>query len=122
MSLSCDASPYVVGTCLTPIMPDGKEIQITFASRTLSTAEKKYAQLGKVALALVYGVKQFHKYLVGREFTLITDHRPLLKILGPYEGVPTLAAARLQQWALLLSAYNYKLKFKSGVDNKEADL
>ena len=59
---------------------------------------------------------------MGREITLVTDHRPLLKILGPYEGVPTLAAARLQQWALLLSAYNYKLKFKSGVDNKEADL
>ena len=97
VSLSCDASPYVIGTCLTHIMPDGKERPITFASRTLSTAEKKYAQLGKVALALVYGVKQFHKYLVGREFTLITDHRPLLKILGPYEGVPTLAAARLQQ-------------------------
>ena len=59
---------------------------------------------------------------MGREFTLVTDHRPLLKILGPYEGVPTLAAARLQRWAPLLSAYNYNLKFKSGVDNKKADL
>ena len=103
-------------------MPDGEERPIAFASRTLSTAEKKYAQQEKDALALAYGVKQFHKYLVGREFTLVTDHRPLLKILGPYEGVPTLAAARLQRSALLLSAYNYKLKFKSGVDNKEADL
>ena len=45
-----------------------------------------------------------------------------MKILGLYEGVPTLAAVRLQRWALLLSAYNYELKFKSGVDNKEADL
>ena len=71
---------------------------------------------------MVYGVKQFHKYLVGRKFTFVTDHRPLLKILGPYEGVPTLAASRLQRWALLLSAYNDKLKFKSEVDNKEADL
>ena len=59
---------------------------------------------------------------MSREFTFVTDHRPLLKILGPYEGVPTLAAARLQRWALLLSAYNDKLKFKSGVENKEADL
>ena len=77
---------------------------------------------GKEALALVYGVKQFHKHLVGREFTLVTDHRPLLKILGLHEGVPTLAAVQLQCCALLLSAYNYELKFKSGVDNKEADL
>ena len=103
-------------------MPDGEERPIAFASRTLSTAEKKYAQLEKVALALVYGMKQFHKYLVSGEFTLVTDHRPLLKILGPYEGVPTLAAARLQRRALLLSAYKYKLMFKSRVDDKAADL
>ena len=42
--------------------------------------------------------------------------------VGPYEGVPTLTAARLQRWALHLSAYNDQLKFKSGVDNKDADL
>ena len=59
---------------------------------------------------------------MGKEFTFVTDHRLLLKILEPYEGVPTLASARLQQLALLLSAYNYKMKFKSGVDNEEADL
>ena len=82
---------------------------------------RRYAQLEEDELVLVYELKQFHMYLVGREFTLVTDHRPLLKILRPYEGVPTLAAARLQRWTLLLSAYNYKLKFKSIVENKEAD-
>ena len=122
VSLSCNASPYGVSACLTHVMPDGEERPIAFASRTLSTTEKKYVQLEKEALALVYEVKQFYKYLVGREFTLFTDHRPLLKILGRYEGVPTLAVTRLQRRALLLSAYNYKLEFKSGVDNKEADL
>ena len=59
---------------------------------------------------------------MGRSFTLVTDHRPLLKILGPKEGVPTLAAARLQRWSLILSAYQYNLEYTSGVSNKEADL
>ena len=46
----------------------------------------------------------------------MTDHRPLLKILGPH-GVPTLAAARLQGWALILSAYRYNLQYTPGLDN-----
>ena len=37
-------------------------------------------------------------------------------------GVPTLAAARLQRWALILSAYDYEIQYKPGVENKEADL
>ena len=67
-------------------------------------------------------MRQFHKYLLERSFTLVTDHRPLLKILGPKEEVPTLAAAQIQRWSLILSAYQYNLEYTSGVSNKEADL
>jgi hypothetical protein len=38
------------------------------------------------------------------------DHKPLTAILGPMKGKPSLAAARLQTWALLLSAYEYEIK------------
>ena len=37
----------------------------------------------------------------------MTDHRPLCKLLGSNQGVPSLAAARMQRWALILSAYQY---------------
>ncbi len=82
-----------------------RERPIAFASRTLSGSEKNYAQLEKEALALVYGVKHFHQYLYGRQFTLVTDHKPLTTILNPRKGIPSLAAARLQRWAMILSAY-----------------
>ena len=41
-------------------MQDGKEQPIAFASHSLSMTERKYAQLDKEGLAIVFGVKKFH--------------------------------------------------------------
>ena len=43
------------------------------------------------------------------------------QFLGPKQGIPPLAAARLQRWAVLLSAYTYDIQFKSTVAHGNAD-
>ncbi len=78
--LACDASPFEVGAVLSRRMPDGTEKPTGFASRTLNAAEKNYSQLDKEGLAVIFGVKKFHKYLYGWKFTIITDHKPLLSL------------------------------------------
>ena len=94
---------------------------MAFASRTLSPAECNYAQGEKEALSLIFGIHKFHQYLYGRTFTLVTDHKPLTTILGSKKGIPALSAAWMQRWALLLSAYNYDIRFRPTQAHGNAD-
>ena len=121
ISLAADASAYGVGAVISHVLPDGSEHPVAYASRTLSSSERNYAQLEKEALAIIFGVKRFHQFLYGRQFTIIIDHKPLMAILGPKKGIPSLAAARLQRWAVLLSAYTYKITFKPTQQHSNAD-
>ena len=58
---------------------------------------------------------------MGRKFKLYTDHKPLLSIFHPQKGIPEVAASRLQQWAITLSAYDYEIEYKPSTQNGNAD-
>ena len=121
ITLAADASAYGVGAVISHMFPDVSEHPLAFASRTLTPSERNYAQLEKEALSLIFGVKKFHRFLYGRKLILITDHTPLVTILGPRKGIPSLAAGRLQRWAVLLSAYKYDIRYKATSDHSNAD-
>ena len=57
----------------------------------------------------------------GREFWLYTDHQQLLSIFGSKKSIPTYTANRLQRWALILLAYEFKIEYKNTAKFAYAD-
>lgn len=110
--LIADASPVGLGAVLIQMNERGPRI-ISYASKSLSDVEKRYAQTEKEALALVWATERFHFYLYGRTFELITDHKPLETIFGP-KSKPCL---RIERWVLRLQAYKGKVIYRPGKTN-----
>ena len=94
---------------------------MAFVSRTLSKSEKNYSVLEEEALGIVFSVTKLRQYLLGNRFTLYTDHKPLEVIFGENKGYPCIAADRIQRWSVILSSFNYSIKYIKGSDNQVAD-
>ena len=75
---------------------DSTEQPIAFLSRALAPAERRYSQLDKEALAIVFGLQKFHQYLFGRAFVIYTDHKPLSYLFDASRAIPQMASAHIQ--------------------------
>ncbi|XP_064469776.1 uncharacterized protein K02A2.6-like [Ornithodoros turicata] len=81
-----------------------------------------YARLKNLeGLAVVFAVAKFHQYVAGRHVTILTDHKPLLGILGSHKPIPQVLSPRMTRWCLRLAAYDYDLVYRKGPENQNAD-
>lgn len=119
--LATDASPFGVSAILSHRFPDGTDRPIAFYSRVLTPTEQKYSQYDKEALAIKEGVRKFMIYLYGRRFKLITDNKPVMSIFAPDKAIPSLAAARLQRYAIFLSQFTYDIVYRKSSDHGNVD-
>lgn len=94
-----DASPVGLGAVLIQF---NEQNDVCYASKSISKVEERYCQTEKEALALVWSVERFHFYVFGKEFELITDHKPLVIF---------------ERWVLRIQSYNYKVIYKPGKEN-----
>ena len=78
--MASDASSHGIGACILHKMPDASKKPVAHTSCPLLPSEKHYSQIEKEALAIIFAVTKFHRYLHGRFFKLRTDHKPLLTI------------------------------------------
>lgn len=110
-----DASPVALGAVLVQFADNTDDCPriISYASKSLTDTEKRYCQTEKEALALVWAVEKFSEYLIGREFELETDHKPLEVIFSP-SSTP---CARIERWVLRLQSFRFTVKYRKGSGN-----
>ena len=117
--LSADASSYGLGAVLQQQQSDGKYKAIAYASRSMSETERRYAQIEKEALAVTWASERFQHYLIGRDFTIETDHKPLVPLLGS-KGLDDLPP-RIQRFRMRLFRFSFSIRHIPGKELVTAD-
>ncbi|GBC38977.2 retroviral-like aspartic protease 1 [Rhizophagus irregularis DAOM 181602=DAOM 197198] len=115
--LITDASGEGLGAILEQLDENNREIVISYASRSLVNAEKRYPITELECLAVFWGIKYFHKYLFGRKFKVITDHAALKGFISTSK-VPK---GRRGRWMMELQQYDFEIIHRPGKENKNAD-
>ena len=89
---------------------------IAYFSKKLNSAQQKYTATEKEALAVVLAVEHFSIYLLGRPFTIVTDHKALTKLWNM-----NYTNNRLVRWSLALQRYNFEAQYRTGKTHLNAD-
>ena len=114
--LQTDASDRGVGAVLSQTDQHGEEHPIGYFSRKLLPREERYSTVEKECLAIKLGTQAFRVYLLGRDFTIQTDHRSLEWLHRLKEN-----NARLTRWSLALQPYTFVVEHRAWSRNGNAD-
>ena len=106
-SVMADASSYGLGAVLTQKQSDGSWRPVAYASCARTNTEVRYAQIEKHSLAATWACECFSDYLIGKQFCLETDHKPLVTLLGTknLDELP----ARVQRFRMRLMRFMYSI-------------
>lgn len=116
--VSADASSYGLGGVL--LQKNEEEWKpVAYASRSLTPTEQRYAQVEKEALGLTWACERFRDFLIGKQFCLETDHKPLLSLLGAQ--ALDLLPPRIQCFRMRLMHYSYSIVYAPGKSLWTAD-
>ena len=112
--VSCDASNFG----LDAVLLQGNK-PIAYASRALTDTEKRYVQIEKELLAVVYALEKFNQYVYGKTVQVKSDHKPQESIT---KKSLSQAPPRLQRMLLRLLKYDFILIYKPGKEMVIADI
>ncbi|UYV61067.1 K02A2.6-like, partial [Cordylochernes scorpioides] len=118
--VSADASSFGIGGVLRQEQPDGSLKPIAYVSRTLSETEKRYSQIEKEGLAIVWTCERLKDYVTGIKIHIETDHKPLIAIFTS-KSLEDMTP-RLQRLKMRMMRYSYQISHIAGKKQIVADM
>jgi hypothetical protein len=113
--LQTDASSSAVAAVLLQDF-DGFRQHIAYASRTLTSPEKKFSAYELECLTVLFGLEKFRAYVKHVEFDLETDNQALMWCLSHPRQL-----GRIARWIVRISSFKFVVHHIRGTQNVIAD-
>lgn len=111
-----DASIKGVGAVLKQEDKNGVNKPVAYFSKKLTETQKKKKAIYLECLAIKEAIKYWQHWLMGKEFVVYSDHKPLENL-----NIKARTDEELGDLTYYLSQYNFKVKYNPGQSNQEAD-
>ena len=112
MTVHTDASGECVGACLV----NSSNQPVAFVSKKLTETEKRWSTIDKESFAIIWSLQKMRSLLLGRRFTVLSDHQPLRYLFQAKE-----VSAKVSRWRISLADFDFEVKYTKGSDNVVAD-
>ena len=113
--LDVDASDFAMGAVLQQEQGDALRV-IGYSSRVFNSCEKKYCITRKELAAVIFGLKQYRQYLLGRHFLICSDHAALTYLRSAKELVGQQA-----RWLDFIEEFSFDIQHRAGTAHSNAD-
>jgi len=114
--LCVDACIYAMGSALEQEDEEGRIRPVYYYSKTFQGAERNYSTFEQECLAIVFSVKKFRPYILGRHVNIFSDHAPLAWLFSKTD-----LTGRPARWQMILAEYDFTIKTRPGAKNGNAD-
>lgn len=116
-NIMVDASDAAIGAVLQQYIDDTWH-PLSFFSKILKPAEQRYSTFDRELLAIYLAIKHFRHFLEGREFHVLTDHKP---IIHSFAANNDKSSPRQTRHMSFISEFTCDIRHIKGCHNQAAD-
>lgn len=116
ITIYTDASAVGIGAVLKQTQKDGCEKPVAYFSKKLNEHQKKKKAIYIESIAIREAVKFWRYWLIGKKFTVVTDHKPLENL-----NLKSRTDEELGDLANYLLQFDFTVVYRPGYKNGEAD-